>query len=354
MKTLRMSKGQLALAGTTGVGIVLVILMGLIRSQETEPEPPEEQPVLVSALRVEALEREDIVLLPGLVEAWSDIQVAVEQAGRITALHVDAGDRVELDAPLLTVDDRLWKAVLERAEVQLRDARRDLERIQELRATGAVSVSELDAVESRARLAEIALEEAQVQVARCAPVAPLAGVVDRRYVSVGEYVQPGRAVFRLVDTGRVKIRFDVPERDIRTLRAGDQHRFLVSAVPDAVFTGSVHVVAQAADPGSSAFAVELAADNPDGVLRPGMIVQVELLRGVLSGAVILPIEAVVPLKGETVAYTVEDGRAIRRIVRIGAFLDTDVLVREGLEPGELVILDGNRAVLDGTPVRVQE
>ncbi len=349
---IHMTKGQVVLAGVTVAGIVLIVLMVAFRRERPRPESPDEQAVAVRVIHVEPGTREDVVVLPGRIAAWSDVQVAVEQAGRITALHVDEGDRVEEGDALLQIDDRSWQAALDRAAVQAADAQRDLERLRELRATGAVSGSELDAMESRARLAAIAHDEARIQHERCSPVAPLAGMVDRRMVSVGEHVQPGQPVFRIVDADRVKIRFHVPERDIGVVHAGESHRFRLDATADRVFTGTVHVAAQAAEPGGHAFRVELAAENSDGVLRPGMIAQVELLRGILDDSIMLPIEAVVPLKGETVVYTVDDGRAVRRLVRIGGFLDTEVIIRAGIAPGDAVIVDGNRAVVDGTRVQV--
>jgi len=350
---LKLTKGRIVLAGITLACVLVIVLLRVFRPDEPTPEPPDEQAVAVTVIHVEPRTREDRVSLPGRVEAWSDVQVAVEQAGRVTALHVDEGARVAAGDPLLQIDGRSWQAALDRAAVQAADAQRDLERLRELRATGAVSVSELDAMESRARLAAIALDEARLQVERCAPVAPIAGTVDRRLVSVGEHVQPGQPVFRLVDAERVKIRFHVPERDIAAVRPGDRHRFRLDAVADGIFTGAVHVAAQAAEPGGHAFRVELEADNAAGDIRPGMIAQIDLRRGTLTDAIILPIEAIVPLKGETVVYTVEDSRAVRRVVRIGGFLDTDVIIRSGIASGDAVIVDGNRAVLDGTRVRVE-
>ena len=353
---MRCSKGRAALISITMACVlaaVFFVLLKRFRPRQPDLEPPPASRVAVTTMRVDPAAMDDVVVFPGQVEAWSDVWVAVEQGGRVAATPVDTGDRVEAGASVLQVDDRLRKTALERAELQARDARRDRERLHELRETGAVSASEFDRVELRADQAEIALREARVQWERCTPRAPMGGVVEARAVSVGEHVQPGQKIVRLVDAETVKVQFDVPERDVASVQKGAGHRFRLDSAPDEAFVGVVRYVSTVAHEENNAYRVELTVPNPEGRLRPGMIGQVDLVRGTVPDAILLPLEAIVPMRGETVAYVVEDGRAMRRVVRLGGFFDADALVREGIEAGDEVILDGNRAVLDGTPVQVQ-
>ncbi len=348
----RFSTDRIVLAGAVALFVLAAVLLAVFRPKQPDPEPPVEQNVAVTTFRVVSKDMDDIVKFPGRVEAWSDVQVSVEQGGRVMAVPADEGQTMAAGAELLRLDDRLRLAAFKRAERQTLDAKRDLERLTELRDSGAVSASDFDAMETRAALAGIALDEARVQWQQCVLAAPIQGVIEERRVSAGEYVQPGQPVFRIVDVSRVKVCFDVPERDVLSVRLGDTHRFRLDSVPDREFAGTVRFVAMTGSPANNAFRVEMEADNAEGLIRPGMIARVDYVRGRLTDAVILPQQAVVPTKGETVVFVVEDGRAIRRIVRIGAFLGSEALIREGVSVGDDVILEGNRSVLDGTPVRV--
>jgi membrane fusion protein, multidrug efflux system len=348
------SIGAMLLIAVIGLCLAGIVLLAAFRRTRPVPEAPPEQKTIVTTLTAEARAMDDIVVLPGRIAAAKDLWVAVEQSGRVEEMAADEGEAVRAGDVLLRVDDRLWKAALERAELQAQDARRDLRRMTELRDSGAVSGSDLESVTTRAALAEIALRDTRVQWERCAPTAPFDGTVEERRVSRGEYVQPGMPVFRLVAADRVKILFDAPERDVSAIRTNAVFRFRLPSAPAQRFEGTVRRVATVGKRINHAFEVELTADNPAGLIRPGMIAEVEVKRGTIDDAVILPLQAIVPSKGEMVVFVVEEGRALRRIVRLGAILDAHAVVREGIRAGDEVVLEGNRAVVDGTAVQVQE
>ncbi|OGV61268.1 MAG: hypothetical protein A2498_00640 [Lentisphaerae bacterium RIFOXYC12_FULL_60_16] len=100
--------------------------------------------------------------------------------------------------------------------------------------------------------------------------------------------------------------------------------------------------------------MELVVDNPDNRLRPGMIATVELLRQEMPDARLAPLEAVLPLAGEHVVYVVQENRAVRRRVELGVLLDTRVVIERGLEPGDRLVIEGQRSLEDGVPVDVMD
>lgn len=339
-----------------GLILLLALAVGLLlafRPGQPEPVAPRTERVAVTVLDVEAVRLDDRIVLPGQVAAFDDVTVSAEQGGRITAIKAREGDRVSAGDPLIRIDDRLWQTALRQAELRDRDARRERDRLEALSRDGAVPQRELEAVQTAAESARLALEDARVQLERCMPTAPIDGVVESRFVSLGAFVNPGQPIARLLSLDRVKITFDLPERDVAGLRVGDQCRVRLDALRDVVVTGRVAMVSFAARPSNNAFAVELEAANPGERIRPGMIARVDVLRGTRDAVVLLPLQAVVPMEGETVVYLEADGHAVRRIVRIAEIIDSKAVVREGVQPGDRVILDGNRNVLDGTPVEVK-
>jgi membrane fusion protein (multidrug efflux system) len=253
---------------------------------------------------------------------------------------------------LLRLDSRTQTAAVSRAEVNWRQAEDDLKRWQALKAAGSVSSLEYESVLNRRDLARIALDEARTEYDRCLVHSPIDGRLEERTVEVGEMVSPGVPVFRVVKTDRVKVVVEVPERDVNALRVGEEVRFEADSLRGMSFTGTVAFVASVADLQSNTFRIELLVNNPRGLLKPGMIARVAVLRGIIRGAVTVPLSALVPIKGQYIAYVVEGGRAVRRVVKLDTVVDVLAVVQEGLKPGEQVVVEGQRLVMDGTAVTV--
>lgn len=348
----RINKGKTIFTAILMLAVLLVGLLIVFRPDIPDIEAPAAQRIAVTTMNVEPQSMADEIMLPARAVPFDDVIVAAEQAGRIIALHIDQGDTVRQNDTLLQIDDRPWRTGLKRAELAMRDARRDVERVRDLRRSGAISQSDLDTAETRFDTAQLALEDAQLQLERCTPSAPLSGIAEKRLVSAGEYVNPGQPLFRLLNTERMKIVFDVPERDVGTLRFGESYAFTLDPYPDELFEGDMRFIAAAADPANNAFRVELWVDNPDGRIRAGMIARARLKRRTIDHAVILPLQAVVPMSGQNIVYVVDADHAVRRIVQLDAIIDGKAVIRHGISEGDEVIIDGNRAVLDGTPVTV--
>ncbi|MBT8042530.1 MAG: efflux RND transporter periplasmic adaptor subunit, partial [Pontiella sp.] len=175
-----------------------------------------------------------------------------------------------------------------------------------------------------------------------------------RFVETGEYVQPGMPVFQVVDSATVKAVALIPEKDVYAIRTGDRMAFTVEPLPDRTFTGTVTFVATQADGRNNAFPAEITVENTDGILRPGMIAQINFLRGINENMVSLPMSAVLPSKGDHIVYLVSNGQAIRRKVQIATLTRERALISQGLSAGDRVIIEGNRTLSDGQRVKIIE
>ncbi len=353
-------RGGNAAAG--GVGIILALVLAFLvvgilalalwpkRPEKVEPVPQTLLPVAVQEVMRTNLEER--VVLTGRVEAEKDVRLAVDDNGRILWLGADKGDRVHQGQLLLRLDDTVETAGVARAEVSLRQAAEDLDRWTAMQQAGAVSVQDFENVKNRRDLARIALEEARGLLAKRQVRSPVDGVINERLAEIGEMAMPGKPAFQVVKTDTVKVVVDIPERDVAAMRAGMPLAFTVDAIEAAAFTGAVVFVATAADAASLTFRLEIRADNPEGRLKPGMIARIGVSRGGIRDAAVVPLQALIPDQGQYVAYVETDGRAVCRIVKLAAVVDTLAVVQEGLQPGDRVIVAGHRLVTDGASVRV--
>jgi len=293
----------------------------------------------------------DAIEIPGYLEPIADATISAEKGGRIVELPVDKGDRVEQGQMLVRLNDKIWKAYAAQAEVQAREAEKEWERWKELKDSGAVSASNLDAVRKARDLAGAALEEARAHLEQCVVLSPINGIVADRSVDLGEYAVEGGLLLHVVDVSSLKLVLDVPEQDAVAVEVGRKVQFSVSGV-DRIFSGTVRFVAPAAARASNSYRTEVEVDNSEGLLRAGMIASARLVRRVLSDAIVVPLSAVVNEKGEHVVFVVQESRAVRRIVLVDAIQGQNVVLREGLVAGEQLVTAGQRSLQDGREVKV--
>lgn len=345
----RSGAGRVALLLWTTVALMVIAGAVLLLTWERAPKLAEagEKPVAVTLLTLSPRRIPDLLVIPGRVQPVREAVLGVEQEGMIAERFVERGDRVQANDLLLRADSRLIEAALRRAEIEQADATRDLRRLTELRKTGAVSDADYDAAVSREAAAAVALQDGRIRLDQCELRAPFGGIIDERWVEAGEFAARGRDAFRLVDVAAVKVRFAVPERDILFVRPDAAVSFTVSADPGVAHTGRVTYISAAGLPASNAFAVELTATNAEGRLRPGMIVDVRLVRRMIETSAIVPLAAVVPRKGENVVYVEKDGRAARRTVQLDVVQGDEVVLAAGVAEGDRVVVEGQRTLQDG-------
>lgn len=330
--------------------VALIASLILYKPPKPEPVPAAEVPVRIRMVERESVE--DRIVLPGRLEASYDAVLPSQKAGAAEALAAARGDEVEAGAVLAQVDARAWAARLESARVEEREAERDAERWAGLFEAGAVPQQELDQARARQDLARAQRVEAEVAADQCVVRAPVKGRIADRLVELGEFVAEGGALYRLVTLDPMRLVVEVPERSVPDLRAGDPLRFEVDAFPGVVFEGRITFVSPVAAPEANTFRVEARVENPDRRLAGGMIARVSLARGLLKDAVVVPLAAVVPRRGDWAVYVEVQGHAVQRVARLQSFVGDRVVLASGLLPGDRLIVEGQRSLADGTPVRV--
>ena len=345
--------------------IAAAMLMGLVAGGcGKKPVHKEAPPVNVTVEVVSPIAlMEDTFVLHAKVEPNRVVELAAEVAGRIEEICCREGDRVSnsgREYPIIKLKTDLLGARFNRAKAGADLDRVEYDRIKTLRARGVATDSELDQAASKAATSKAALDEARGLLERANIYPPIDGVLDTLEVEVGEYVQPGQVVARIVDADTVKVVVDVPERDVHFLRKGSETTILYD------FRGrrrerraEITYIGKVAHTRSLTTRVEIATDNRGGEFFSGQLVRVRMLRRKLANVIMSPMDAVIPWgyeKGKTsyMAYIVNDGKAARREVEMDIKLIRGNRVRivKGLAPGDRLIVKGHRYVGPGQEVRV--
>lgn len=340
--------------------IVGCLLSGLLLTSgcKTEAPAPEPAPEKIVSVAVEELVAEDLdesLTLPGTLEAWEDLTLAAELPGMVKAIGLREGDRVARGEVIARIDPEAQEAELIKAEADLSLQKKNLARLEQLLADRFVSQKEVDEARKALDVARAELHRAQVDLDKSILRSPVDGIVDRLLVDRGEYVTPGTPVAVVVQVDRLKALVEVPEKDIQYLKLGQPVQVIPASIggPDGqALPGEVIHVAYKADPVTRTFVAKVAVDNPEGRLRPGMILRVVLARRSLNQVVSVPLAAVMEREGGKVVLVEQDGVARLRPVVAGGVVGDRLVILSGLTPGERLIVRGQQLVADGAKVRV--
>jgi membrane fusion protein (multidrug efflux system) len=335
--------------------------------EETASAPVSAPPVMVAT--VESHRVEDRLEATGQLLARSQAAVAAQVGGQVTAIVQDEGAGVAEDTLVIEIDPerrqleaQSARALVVQAEAQAAEAERELARMEKLHAEGVAADAKLDQVRTALRTARSSRDAAQAQLGMAERSladsnvrAPFAGLVARRYVSEGEYVQPGQKLFDLVALDPIEVEFHLPERDSGEAALGAPVAVRVAPFPEEVFTAHVTLVSPTIDPTTRTLRVKAELANAEGRLRPGLFARADLGVAVREGVVMIPEEAVLQRADGAVAFRVtNDQRVERRTLELGAFRDGKVEVRSGLAAGDHVVVRGQNELIDGGAVSVRD
>jgi RND family efflux transporter MFP subunit len=354
----RLLESSFALFRCGAAFAVAFLSVTVVAAQEGAPAFP---PAKVEIAIAEQRDMTPTVEFPGTVVSLNDSRIAAEVAGVLVSL-AEVGDAVEQGDVLARIDPRLMKVAVRRAlanvarlESDLEYRQRQLERTENLAANNNASATLLD--ESRAlrdqvrhQLADARaqVEQAEGDLERAEIRAAFAGHVTERVASVGEYIDVGEDVLRLVDTHRIEVSVAAPIALTRFIKAGQSVR--VRSGP-AEREHPVRTVVPVGDAVSRMVEIRLNAGSGDWLV--GAPVQVSLPSGAATRSVAVPRDALVERAGQTLLYKFSpDGTALKIVAEIESTVGLWVAIADGVQAGDQVIVRGAERLTDGQPVEV--
>jgi membrane fusion protein (multidrug efflux system) len=342
--------------------IVFSILLSACRSAEVDTPSPA-RPVVIGQVLGRDLEVE--IVASGQLLAKQRAVVAAQVGGEITQIRVDEGGAVAAGTAVIEIDPERRHLDLDRARARAAEARatvaeqqRELARVEALARQDIASQTQLERAQTalqtaRARLlgAEADLGSAERALRDATVTASFDGLVARRHVSAGEFVQPGNPLFELVSLDPIEVELHVPEADSSRVALGQPLAVRVAPYPDEIFQATVSVVSPTIDPDTRTLRVKALLPNPDHRLRPGLFARTSLGIESRKAVAMVPEESVLQRASGSVVFRVVDGtRAERRIIETGVIRDGWVEVRKGLSVGDAIVLRGHGALTDGSPI----
>ena len=339
--------------------------------------------------RVEKLEIHPSILATGNLVFRQEVQLSAEVIGKVSAVLVKEGDKVARGQTLLRLDPTVYVAevaqqeasrrnaaiAIERAQINLANQERGLERTGQLYKAKYIDISKYDDAVHQVDLAKVELRASRETLEQAAALlsqsrehlaktevrAPIDGTVTAVPIKIGETAVAsatgiaGSSLMTIADVGSIMAEVNVDEADVARVAVGQQAKVFPAAFPDQPVSGRVESVAMApknAMPGAQSqgrsYVVKLRLDDPKLALRSGMTCRVEIVVGNSAPRPAVPLQAVLNeeiaetgkdrerVKNVSYVYVVQDGKVKKTTVELGLSDDANQEVTKGLAPGQTI------------------
>lgn len=318
-----------------------------------QPQGGGATPVIVA--NVEKKTFNDEVEALGTLKANESVDLTSAVTEIVTVVKFEDNQRVKKGDILVEMDAAEELAELAEQNSFLSEAQRQVKRLEPVVQKGAASASALDEKRREYQAAKARVDAIQSRINQRIIKAPYDGILGLRNISVGALAQPGSLITTIDDDSVMKLDFAVPEIFISSLKPGVMITAKTSAYPDQDFEGEIYSVDSRIDPVTRSLIARALIQNQDAVLKPGLLMHVELEKNPRQ-AIVIPEEALIPEGSKQFVLVIEkkDGMttAKKTRVEIGERQFGGVEILKGLIEGQQIVTHGTLRVRPGTPLHI--
>jgi len=358
--------GLLLAAGATAYTLAPVKAHAAEATAAAKPPAPK---VTVTPVELKLItEFEEIT---GRIDATETVELRARVSGHLEEVRFQSGQLVNKGDVLFNIDPRWYQAQFDLANARAEVATREAKRAVDLLAASALSSEEAESRKAKAAEAQAELATARLDLEHTEVRAPISGRVSRAFVTAGNLVSgaPGNATLltTIVTTGDAYVYADLDETALRKFnRIARENLILTQAgrVPvDMELSdesgyprhGFIESMDNRVNPATGTLTVRMLFPNQDGALVPGLFARVRLPVSAPENALLISERAIGTDQSQKFVLTVaKDNTVSYRSVKVGASFDGKRVVREGLKPGETIIVNGLQRVRPGMTVAPEE
>ncbi|SIT31555.1 RND family efflux transporter, MFP subunit [Filimonas lacunae] len=317
----------------------------------SEKAPEAETRAKVAVKQIQTTGQQETLLYSGTIEADNTVSLGFTISGRVTSVLVQEGEHVHAGQLLATIETNEYENALKVSEASLEQAMDNFKRYNELHAKGSLPERDFIGAKVAQAQAEANKSAAAKRLADTKLYAPFAGIISSKAIEKGAIVAPAVTAFTVLKTDVVYARASVTESEIAKLNIGKNAQVIIPVSGDTC-KGTVTIINPQADATTRTFNVKIRLANNAGKLLPGMLSDIAIHTGRQVNAITVPAEAVIRDADDiTYVFVVnESNRAIRKRITTGGLTANEVLVTNGLQPGDKVVTEGQNKLKDGQAI----
>ncbi|MBC6487165.1 efflux RND transporter periplasmic adaptor subunit [Aeromonas hydrophila] len=328
----------------------LLISAGWYYRHSAPAGKPQPRQVNIRAQTVSQSLAEPSIKLVSKLAANRSVVISPEVTGRIVKIAVRSGQQVKQGDVLIALDAGKQQAELAEQSTSVRDESRKLRDMRRLVARGAITTSELEGQEATVAQAQARADAAKYELSLRTLLAPFDGSVSLIDLSEGALVNSGDTLLHLDELAKLRLDLAVPERYLSLLRPGMAVTATSSAWPDQAFRGVLETLDSRVSNDTQNIKARVIIPNPDGQLRPGMLLNVELSLPPQK-MTLIPAQSVEYAGEQRFVYRLEPNGKVKRVpVVLGDTHGEEVWVTEGLKVGDRIVVEGLVNLRDGVSV----
>jgi membrane fusion protein, multidrug efflux system len=335
--------------------LLLVIAITISISACGKKQEKKEAEKKLSLVKIREIKGENFTeryKIVGIVKPNASAKLSSEEGGIISYLSKDKGYNVSKGETIVVLQKDFDKASYDQAVSQYELAKDNFERAEKLFLENATSEQVYSNAKLQFNIAEKTVEMYRTRLGKGYIKSPISGVVDAKYMNLGEMTSPGSPIINIVDISRVKIEAGIPEKYVTRLSKGRAVEITFDVLPDESFSGKISYISPTLNPQSRTFDIEIIIENKGRKLKPEMSANVFFTNLDIDDAIVLERDSFVDNGDEQFVFVLENDIAKKKIIKLGGATDNKVLVTEGLNIGEKLIYYGFRALADGDKVKV--
>ncbi|MFG4002071.1 hypothetical protein B4N84_07630 [Flavobacterium sp. IR1] len=330
---------------------VILLTAGCAKKETDQNQTAE--PVKVSVKEIELSSQAEVLDYSGTIEADNTVSIGFSVPGRVTAVLVQEGQRVVKGQLLASIEQNAYQNNLIVANAALEQSQDNFNRLDQLYKKG--SLPERDYISGKTALAQAKAnkETASKNMHDTKLYASFSGIVTHKLTEAGASAAPGIPAFTIVKTDKVYAVAAINENEITSLKIGADANITIPSLNREI-KGKITIINPQGDDLSKTYTVKVRLENANGQLLPGMIADISINSGQIQNTIIIPAQALVrdPDNINYVYIAKEGNTAFKKRVNISKITGTnDVVVKEGLQAGDKIIVKGQTNLTDGTPVK---
>ncbi len=347
---------------------------GTGKDAATQPKAPPPVPVFIAEVQKATAVYYD--QYPATIVALNEVQVRPQVTGYITGIWFRDGQHVLKGQKLYSIDQQQYQAGYEQsvanlnvAKANLAKAQQDADRYEELQKKDAVARQIVEHAQADLQAAKMQMEAAKANVTavetnlRYATIfAPFDGTIGISQVKMGAAVSPGQTILNTISSDDpMAVDFAAGQKEIGRFVQLEEKG---AASADSIFTllmpdqtvyanpGHISLIDRSVDPQTGTIKVRVVFTNKKELLRPGMSVNVRVKNNGAAPSLLIPAKAIIEQMGEYFVFVVGDSSKVaqRKITR-GAFINDKIIVKDGLQEGEKIVIEGVQKLKEGAKVQ---
>ncbi|MBA5792304.1 efflux RND transporter periplasmic adaptor subunit [Flavobacterium sp. xlx-214] len=344
----------------TGI-VVIAALAGIMYVLNKNKAVNEEQTAIVGqknaavAVRAEVADFKDVnaqYITNGTFAPNQEVKISAETPGLVSRVLVKEGSVVGAGQTLAIIKADQQNVGVSNAQAVYNNAKAEVTRFEGAYATGGVTKQQLDQVKLQLENAKNNLKSAQITAGDVVVKASFSGIVNKKNIEPGSYVNPGMELFEVVNVSTLKLKVNVDEKNIGFVKMGQSIKVESAVLADQTFEGRVSFIAPKAD-ASLNFPVELEIkNNANKDLKAGMYGTAFFGSEQSANALVIPRSAFVGSVSSNQVFIVKEGKAVLTKVVSGRIFGENIEIISGITKGMQVITTGQINLLDGTAVEI--